>query len=845
MNDRTHKVRHVARPLTRASKVLGVLVVAVIGMVGCAVPALAAPLTPTSVPLAGSTFQGGDGNQASEGPFNDWDALQSAGRVGHNADPNVNDTAFAGGTKEGDPAAWHFTTEAGGVSPAKSNILDAWAAGDQPVGGRTFLYLAFTRAAPTGDTFLTFELNQDGQLWTNPAGAKIPCRRDGDILVSYEISNTAAVFLRQWRTTKTDAATGCAQTGTVVPFARVKADVQAQGAFNGGPIANHLPGFFGAGIPGVQFGEAALDLEALLGPVFQGGCFAFGSIWMHSRSSTSYTSQMQDIVGSRPIDLRTCAAEGTKFFDLDADGVRDPGDPGIPGFEIFADYNHNGQLDPGEPSTVSDSTGRYVLDDIRPPGGGSYTLRERLLITRRRATTDWVCSFPHGGVDGGFGAVGASLSCGWGPIDPDQVPNATGKDFGNWYPAQLTVRKVLAPASDLGRYNLVVNGHVAVANAQNGSSVTLDVPPGFYTVSEEPVAPTDPTQYTSTVECKFLTRSSRAGSGTIFENLSLPAGGRATCTFRNVRVGAPAIAIDKSGPAVATAGDTLRYILRVTNPGSIPFPSDQVEVSDPACDARPKLTDKSDGSGSDDSPGTLDHGDTWTYECSRKTDEPGEDCQLSVVGNTATATGITGGVTVDDSSKIDTTLTCPDEPTPVPPVPPDPPVPPNPTNPLVPRQPATPIPLTPVVPGQPDQPGAVIPPGPRPPAPPPPRAPRGRRTRRGAPPPRRPPPPAAGRSAVAGIQSASQGRCVSRLSRITLHGTRISRATVFVDGRLVRRLRGTPLQRRMTISRPGRLAPGRHRVTVRVVFTLGSGTSPLTLTRSVTICRAPKPRFTG
>src|SRR4051794_9549128 len=818
MSDRTQKARHRACPLTPASKVVGALVVVFVGMVGCAVPALAAPLAPTSAPLAGSTFQGGDGNQVSEGPFNDWDALQSAGRVGHNDDPNEHDTAFAGGTEEGNPAAWHFATEPGGVNPPKSNILDAWAAVDQPAGGRTFLYLAFAREKPTGDTFLTFELNQDARLWTNPAGAKIPCRRDGDILVSYEISNTAAVFLRQWRTTTTDAATGCARTGTVVPFATVKADVQAQGAFNAGPIANRLPGFFGAEIPRVQFGEAALDLDALLGPVFRGRCFAFGSVWMHSRSSTSYTSQMQDIVASRPIDLRTCAAEGTKFFDLDADGVRDPGDPGIPGFEIFADYDDNGRLDPGEPSTVSDSTGRYVLDDIRPPDG-SYTLRERLLPTRRRATSDWVCSFPHAGVDGGFGAVGAGLHCGWGPIDPDRVPNATGKDFGNWYPAQLTVRKVLAPAADAGRFNLLVNGTVAVAGAQDGSSVTLDVPPGFYTVSEEPVGPTDPTQYTSTVECKALTRSSRPRSGTIFENLSLPAGGRATCTFRNVRVGAPAIAIDKSGPAIATAGDTLHYTLRVTNPGNIPFPSDQVHVGDAACDAPPELVDKSDESGPDGSPDSLDHGDTWTYACSRKTDEAGKDCKLAVVTNTATATGTTGGVTVDDSSRIATTLTCPDEPTPEPPVPPDPPVPPNPPNPLIPPQPPTPIPLTPVVAGQPDQPGAVIPPGPR--------------------------PPAAGRSAVAGIQSANQARCVSRLSRITLHGTRIARATVFVDGRLVRRLRGTPLQRRLRISRAGRLAAGRHRVTVRVTFSLGSGARPLTLTRSVTICRASKPRFTG
>ena len=80
--------------------------------------------------------------------------------------------------------------------------------------------------------------------------------------------------------------------------------------------------------------------------------------------------------------------------------------------------------------------------------------------------------------------------------------------------------------------------------------------------------------------------------------ITLAAGGRGTCRFFNVRVGHPAIAIDKSGPTIAQAGDTLHYTLRVTNPGSVPFPQDQVDVSDPACHSAPKLSDKSDGSGS-------------------------------------------------------------------------------------------------------------------------------------------------------------------------------------------------------------------------------------------------------
>ena len=56
---------------------------------------------------------------------------------------------------------------------------------------------------------------------------------------------------------------------------------------------------------------------------------------------------------------------------------------------------------------------------------------------------------------------------------------------------------------------------------------------------------------------------------------------------------------------------------------------------------------------------------------------------------------------------------------------------------------------------------------------------------------------------------------------------------------------GTPLRRQLTISGLGRAAPGPHRITARVRFRLGSGTSPLTLSRRVRICAALLPRFTG
>ena len=140
--------------------------------------ARATPLPPSVVPLPGSSFQGADGNQDDAAPRIDWQALQAAGRVSHSPDPNAEDTAFKGGSKEDEPGEWDFASEAGGVNPGKSNILDAWSTYD-PQGAVAFLYLAFTRQAAVGTTFLTFELNHDSRMWNNGL-ATIPCRRTGD-----------------------------------------------------------------------------------------------------------------------------------------------------------------------------------------------------------------------------------------------------------------------------------------------------------------------------------------------------------------------------------------------------------------------------------------------------------------------------------------------------------------------------------------------------------------------------------------------------------------------------------------------------------------------------------------
>jgi Ca2+-binding RTX toxin-like protein/PKD repeat protein len=73
------------------------------------------------------------------------------------------------------------------------------------------------------------------------------------------------------------------------------------------------------------------------------------------------------------VDVGTNAITGIKFHDLDADGQRDPGEPGQEGRSIYLDLNRNNQWDEGEPVTVSDLHGDYEFHGL---AADVYAIRE-------------------------------------------------------------------------------------------------------------------------------------------------------------------------------------------------------------------------------------------------------------------------------------------------------------------------------------------------------------------------------------------------------------------------------------------------------------------------------------
>jgi hypothetical protein len=88
--------------------------------------------------------------------------------------------------------------------------------------------------------------------------------------------------------------------------------------------------------------------------------------------------------------------------------------------------------------------------------------------------------------------------------------------------------------------------------------------------------------------------------------------------------------------------------------------------------------------------------------------------------------------------------------------------------------------------------------------------------------------------------------CVHRAFHATVRGRSISSVRFFVDGRLVKRLRGQRASYSVTV-RPSRLGFGRHRVVARVRFVSGSGTTPRRLRLTFRRCarQTLTPRFTG
>ena len=72
--------------------------------------------------------------------------------------------------------------------------------------------------------------------------------------------------------------------------------------------------------------------------------------------------------------LLSATISGTAFKDTNLDGIRQTGEAGLAGENVYVDANNNGKLDTGEKFATSDTSGAYSLKGL---AAGKYRLRAK------------------------------------------------------------------------------------------------------------------------------------------------------------------------------------------------------------------------------------------------------------------------------------------------------------------------------------------------------------------------------------------------------------------------------------------------------------------------------------
>jgi uncharacterized surface anchored protein len=410
------------------------------------------------VSLAGSNFEiDTDANLKLDdvAPSIDWASVNEIRQA--DSPSGANDESFGQGTKENTAVP---TIVDGSIPPNKSD-LKAFGVYQEGSAGSGFLNLFWSRIQdPTGTTNMDFEFNKNQCPGTGcSANGVTPLRTAGDILVIYDLSQGGThptLSIRRW-------------TGSVWgPATDLTAAADATGSINTSAIAAADSDGLGAQDPRT-FGEAQLDLSV----IFQGstGCTSFGSAYLKSRSSDSFTAALKDFVPPVGISVTNCGSvEITKTDDAT------PANP-LSGavFNAYKDDAPTGGTQPG-------------LEDLDVSSGSCTT-----------AATTGKCTI-SGLLAGSYWIVETTTPTGFDTAAPQLVNVVVGTTATVTFvdPAQTGAIKIVKTAkhAGAGSPNLAAGftitdsnnaTHAATTDATTGLACVAGLPLGSATVSETTV----------------------------------------------------------------------------------------------------------------------------------------------------------------------------------------------------------------------------------------------------------------------------------------------------------------------------------------------------------------------
>jgi hypothetical protein len=291
--DRTHRRR-------RSPLVAGVAAAALVLTAWAAGPAQASH---PEVSLAGSNFEiDTDANlKVDDAGSLDW--LNVADVPKADKPTGAGDDSFGQGAKEDTAVP---TVVSGSIPPNKSDLL-TFSTYLETAGTHLFLHMFWHRVQePSGTTNMDFEFNQSKVLSANGV---TPVRTANDLLIQYDLAQGGTnpqLFVSKW---VTSGASSLCEASSSVPCWGDRVNLSTAGIATGSINTSAILAADSGGLGPISprtFGEATVDFS---NPLFTGGggCVSFGSAYLKSRSSDSFTAAMKDFIAPAPTNVDNCA----------------------------------------------------------------------------------------------------------------------------------------------------------------------------------------------------------------------------------------------------------------------------------------------------------------------------------------------------------------------------------------------------------------------------------------------------------------------------------------------------------------------------------------------------------
>ncbi|GAA1766009.1 MSCRAMM family protein [Agromyces humatus] len=431
------------------------------------------------------------------------------------------DDSFGQGAKEDTAVP---TVVDGSIPPNKSDLLNFGTYLEESAAG-DFLHMFWHRVQePNGTTNMDFEFNQSETLSGNNV---TPLRTEGDILIQYDLSQGGTnpqLFVAYWLTDGTFNPPNPDQTVTTAncvssnafPCWGLRANLTSSGDATGSINTTAIPAAESDGLSSTNpvsartFGEATVDFSAIVG---DDECVSFGSAYLKSRSSDSFTAALKDFIRPADVDLTNCAKviihketdpDGdTTSFDYTTQLVTQD-DGTSPGFSLTDGGTQ-------EYDNVFFGTDLTVTESA-PPAGWSLI--------------DIDCSASVGVT---VGPADISLATGTVTFDLDDADDVLECTYTNQAKGTVIVEKVTNDG--FGPFDFTSGTlpdaaftltTTAAGSAGKDSNTYANLTPGTYDVSE-------------TVPANWNLVSETCDDASDPQSISLSAGETVTCTFVNER----------------------------------------------------------------------------------------------------------------------------------------------------------------------------------------------------------------------------------------------------------------------------------------------------------------------